>query len=392
MRRRWAYAAVAAACAAAGFGLGPVLVRPRHAAQRPAVAWSGEGDYEGYRRPARRDERWRENRGHAFSLKDREETVESEDPRWLRIYAGVPRLRPQPGGCLECHAAEGAARRGSYYERRLGEQRALGCGDCHEGQSARLGITRPALGYGKSGTQQELRALVCAQCHTEYYFENGLVKRPWSQGLALEGMEAHYDALGYRDWEHAETGAAVIKVRHPQFEMWSQGIHARSGVTCADCHMPAVRRGGMRATDHRAARAPAAAGQACGACHAASGEEMKARAAAIQERTDRMMSRAADALVALLDEIRRTGGGNAAALAMQRKAQLRLDFVRADGSRGFHAPQEALRLLAEAIDYARQGQVAAAQPWRTNGNVAPTSQISAVGRRNGPLAADGPRK
>ena len=71
------------------------------------------------------------------------------------------------------------------------------------------------------------------------------------------------------------------------------------------------------------------------------------------------MSRAADALVALMDEIKRNGAGDARALEMQRKAQLRLDFVRADGSRGFHAPQEALRLLAEAIDYARQGQVSA---------------------------------
>jgi nitrite reductase (cytochrome c-552) len=29
---------------------------------------------------------------------------------------------------------------------------------------------------------------------------------------------------------------------------------------------------------------------------------------------------------------------------------------------GFHAPQEAARILAEAIDYARQGQLAAVLP------------------------------
>jgi nitrite reductase (cytochrome c-552) len=114
----------------------------------------------------------------------------------------------------------------------------------------------------------------------------------------------------------------------------------------------------MRVTDHRAARPD---GRVCGTCHKASQDEMKARLAAIQERTDRMMSRGADALVALLDEIKRNGATDARALEMQRKAQLRLDFVRADGSRGFHAPQEALRLLGEAIDYARQGQVSAAK-------------------------------
>lgn len=355
MRQWWPYAAVAAACAAAGFGLGPLVTRLRPAAPAPRVTWDAAADYENYRRPSRTDERWRENHGHAFSLKDREETLETEDPRWARIYAGVPRLRPQPAGCLECHAAGGAAgARGSYYESRDARS-PIGCGDCHEGRSGRLGITRPAFAaFRKTGSQQEMRALACAQCHAEYYFEDGLVKHPWSRGLAVEDIEAHYDAMRYRDWEHAETGAPVIKVRHPQYELWSRGIHARSGVACADCHMPAVRRGGMRATDHRAAPA-AADGPACGACHAASREEMRARAAAIQERTDRMMSRVADALVALLDDIRRNGGASAA-LAMQRKAQLRLDFVRADGSRGFHAPQEALRLLAEAIDYARQGQ------------------------------------
>ncbi|MCY5102924.1 ammonia-forming cytochrome c nitrite reductase subunit c552, partial [Salmonella enterica subsp. enterica serovar 1,4,[5],12:i:-] len=43
---------------------------------------------------------------------------------------------------------------------------------------------------------------------------------------------------------------------------------------------------------------------------------------------------------------------------LQRKAQFRIDFVNAENSMGFHAPQEAARLLGEAIDYARQGQLA----------------------------------
>jgi nitrite reductase (cytochrome c-552) len=47
------------------------------------------------------------------------------------------------------------------------------------------------------------------------------------------------------------------------------------------------------------------------------------------------------------------------ALEFQRKAQWRLDFIAAENSMGFHAPQEAARILGEAADYARQGQVAA---------------------------------
>ena len=49
----------------------------------------------------------------------------------------------------------------------------------------------------------------------------------------------------------------------------------------------------------------------------------------------------------------------APALELQRKAQWRLDFVAAENSMGFHAPAEAARILAESIDYARQGQLAA---------------------------------
>jgi nitrite reductase (cytochrome c-552) len=42
---------------------------------------------------------------------------------------------------------------------------------------------------------------------------------------------------------------------------------------------------------------------------------------------------------------------------MQRAAQWRCDFVNAENSMGFHAPQEAARILGESIDLARQGQI-----------------------------------
>lgn len=378
MNRRAVYLAVAMVCAGAGFVLGPLLRPARQVAPRAAVAWGEGADYEGYRSAARVEGAWREKRGHAFSIKDREETVESGDPRWERILAGVPRLRPQPGGCLTCHAALAGwsgRERQSYYELRPAAGQPIGCADCHEPGSRRLRITRPAFdtAYRGERSQQQLRALVCAQCHTGYYWDGGAVAHPLSKGLAIEGIEAHYDALGYADWKHAETGAAVLKVRHPQFEMWSQGVHARSGATCTDCHMPALRRGAMRVTDHRVGSPLAMVGAACGSCHREPAQEMKARAAAIQERTDRMMSRAEDALAGLLDEVKAAMAQGApherlaAALALERRAQLRLDFVRADRSRGFHAPQEALRMLAEGIDYARQGQISAAGAWKGRG-------------------------
>jgi len=48
-----------------------------------------------------------------------------------------------------------------------------------------------------------------------------------------------------------------------------------------------------------------------------------------------------------------------AARALHRQAQWRIDFVAAENSMGFHAPQELARILVETIDLARQGQLAA---------------------------------
>ena len=50
--------------------------------------------------------------------------------------------------------------------------------------------------------------------------------------------------------------------------------------------------------------------------------------------------------------------GLEAVFELQRKAQWRVDCINAENSMGFHAPQEAARVLGEAIDFARQGQLA----------------------------------
>ena len=181
----------------------------------------------------------------------------------------------------------------------------------------------------------------------------------WLQGpFTAEEIEAHYAAIGFRDWAHAETGAAVLLPRHPQYELYSQGNHARSGVACADCHMPFIRHGALRITAHNARSPLEDIGPACGSCHRFPPEEMKERVKTIQQRTTALFSRAQDALVAPIDDIDAHGAVPPAVLAFQTKAQWRLTFVAADRSKGFHAPQEAARLLGEAIDYARQGQLA----------------------------------
>jgi len=271
------------------------------------------------------------------------------------------------------------------------------CVDCHHPDSMSLRVTRPAFIHGiralarsdqalphlpsverwrmgerkqeydpnVEATRQEMRSLACAQCHVEYYFKGDgkLLTYPWHKGLKAEQIETYYDEVGWQDWSHTDTGAPVLKAQHPEFELWSQGIHARSGVACADCHMPYVRQGAIKVSDHHVRSPLLNIARACQTCHHFPEEELLARATAIQDRTKALLDRAEVATVDLIRELSRakTGGANATALsaaqALQRKAQWRLDFVSAENSMGFHAPQEAARLLAEAIDYARQGQV-----------------------------------
>jgi nitrite reductase (cytochrome c-552) len=163
----------------------------------------------------------------------------------------------------------------------------------------------------------------------------------------------------------------MIKAQHPEFEMWSQGIHARSGVACADCHMPYHREGAIKISDH-AVRSPLLnVAEACQVCHHSSEEEIKARVAIIQERNHNLQGRAEDAMVDLIETIASAKASGAsddqlrAGRELQRNAQWRLDFVSSENSMGFHAPQEAGRIFGEAIDLARRGQIAVLKASRT---------------------------
>jgi nitrite reductase (cytochrome c-552) len=216
----------------------------------------------------------------------------------------------------------------------------------------------------KPATRQEMRSFVCGQCHVEYYFK-GPEKRlvyPWAKGLKVDDIIGYYDDAKIKDWIHADTGAEALKAQHPEFEMWNQGIHARSGVACADCHMPYKREGALKISDHHVRSPLLNLSRACQTCHQWPEEELKARVETIQERTFRMRNVAMDALMDLIADIKsaRAAGATDADLAaarnFQRQAQFRLDFVEAENSVGFHAPQEAARILGESINFSRQGQ------------------------------------
>ena len=64
--------------------------------------------------------------------------------------------------------------------------------------------------------------------------------------------------------------------------MWSQGIHARSGVSCADCHMPYMREGAIKVSNHQVRSPLLDVSRSCQTCHRFPEEELKARVTAIQ--------------------------------------------------------------------------------------------------------------
>ena len=328
---------------------------------------------------------FREERGHAFMLDD-------------QTFTERQQVVKQPGTCMHCHASvylpykrlgEGDLIKGfekmnqmPYTEARKLVNHPVACIDCHDSNTMQLRITRPGFIEGmrafKAGqgvqnydvnaqaTRQEMRSYVCGQCHVEYYFK-GPEKRlvyPWAKGLKIDDIYAYYEEEKHKDWVHAETGAEVLKAQHPEFEMYNQGIHARSGVACADCHMPYKREGAMKISDHHVRSPLLNINRACQTCHKWPEEELKARVETNQERNFRLRNLAMDALVGLINDIKaaraagRTDAELQAARSFQRKAQFYLDFVEAENSTGFHAPQEAARILGESIDASRQGQVA----------------------------------
>lgn len=286
----------------------------------------------------------------------------------------------------------------------IGQAHPVSCLDCHNPQTMQLRITRPGFVLGiaalarseapvphlpsitrwragnrredydpnRDASRQEMRSFVCGQCHVEYYCASKeTLFFPWDRGLKVEQIEATFDNhtfpddTPFHDFVHAETGAPVYKAQHPEFELWSQGIHARSGVSCADCHMPYERRGAMKVSSHWVRSPMLNINNSCQICHIVPEAELRERVETIQARTVGLIERAADAMTDMLDEIRaaQATGATPAQLApiltLQKQAMWRLDFISSENSRGFHADQEAARVLGESIDYSRQAQVQA---------------------------------
>ncbi len=157
----------------------------------------------------------------------------------------------------------------------------------------------------------------------------------------------------------------MLKMQHPEFEMWSTGIHARSGVACADCHMPYMREGGVKISDHWVRSPLTNLNASCQTCHKWPEEELRGRVLEIQDKTASLLRRTETAIISAIDAIvaaKEAGATDedlAEALQLHRAAQMRWDFISSENSTGFHSPQESARVLADSINLARQAELEA---------------------------------
>ena len=254
----------------------------------------------------------------------------------------------------------------------------IGCANCHEASTMNLVVTNPALdealkAQGKDWrtfTRQEMRTVVCANCHVEYYFkgEDKYLTFPWADGTKIEQILSYYDKLGFNDWIHPGSGAQLLKMQHPEFEMYTaDSTHYKAGVACADCHMPYLRDGASKYSDHNLRSPLLHADETCGVCHTDVTYVVE-RVQIIQDSVHQTLLATEDALLAAIAAIKAAGAATDVdasllgdARQLQRQAQARWDFVAAENSMGFHNSQEALRMLAAATDLARQAELKAVQ-------------------------------
>ena len=352
-------------------------------AARPnmVVLWAGYAFAKDYNTP----------RGHMHAIEDVYHTLRTGAP--MTAEEG-----PQPGTCWTCKSPDvprvmqeqGVE---NFYKAKwaaLGPEivNPIGCADCHEPTNMNLQVSRPALieAFQRQGkditkaTQQEMRSLVCAQCHVEYYMKGDgkYLTFPWDKGLAVEDMEKYYDEIQFSDFTNKLSRAPIIKAQHPDYEIASMGIHAQRGVSCADCHMPYKSEGGVKYSDHHVISPLANMDRTCQVCHRESEETLRQnvydrqnKALELRDRVETELAKAdiqakfAWDMIDKLDSVKdakmktqMTSQMKGDPLKLIRSATWRWDIGVASHGGSFHAPQEIERILASALDKSLQAQIA----------------------------------
>lgn len=315
---------------------------------------------------------YKQSRGHANAVSDVHHT--------LRIGAPIDGNKSiQPNTCWTCKSPDvprlmneiGVAEfyKGSWDEKGHQVVNSIGCADCHDATTMNLHISRPALveAFDRRGiditksSHQDMRSLVCAQCHVEYYFNKKKIEGvqyltfPWDNGLSVDAAEAYYDKIEFTDWTHALSKAPMLKAQHPDYELFKMGTHASRGVSCADCHMPYMSEGGQKFTDHHVQSPLNNVANSCQVCHR---EETTKLIADVYDRQDKLIEnkyKLEEILVRAHVEAQKAWELGASEEQMNsiltdiRHAQWRWDYVAASHAAPFHAPVESARIIASGM-------------------------------------------
>lgn len=337
--------------------------------QRPnmVLLWAGYAFSREYTTP----------RGHMHAIKDVTNTLRTGNP-------GINGENDmQPATCWVCKSPDvprmmQAMGVDNFYKTKWSEMGSeivnpIGCADCHDPVTMDLHISRPALieAFARRGmditkaTHQEMRSLVCAQCHVEYYFkgEGKYLTFPWDKGFAMEDAERYYDEVDYYDYIHALSRTPILKAQHPDFEIAQMGIHAQRGVSCADCHMPYVSEGGVKFSDHHITSPLAKIDRTCQTCHRESEEVLRQNVYERQAKANEIRNKLETELAKAHIEAQFAWNRGAKEEEMKpvlkfiRQSQWRWDYGVASHGASFHAPQEITRILGDGLERAMQARL-----------------------------------
>ena len=323
------------------------------------ILWAGYAFAKGYN----------QGRGHLHAIEDVRNTLRTGTPQpatcWTCKSTDVPRMMNEIGVA-------------NFYKSgwaEMGPQIAnpIGCADCHDPKTMNLTITRPALveAFKRQGkdikeiSHQEMRSLVCAQCHVEYYFkgkEDKYLTFPWDGGITVEAIEEYYDEVEHVDFVHYLSKTPVLKAQHPDWELAQFGIHSERGVTCADCHMPYRTEGGIKFTNHQIVSPLMYLSTACQVCHRQDEQTLLKNVNDRQDKIRQLTETAENILVKAHIEAKTAWDNGATEEQMKevmtliRHAQWRWDFIAASHGASFHAPIECARILGSSIQKSEEAR------------------------------------
>lgn len=336
-------------------------------AQRPemVILWAGYAFSKDYASP----------RGHMHAIEDIRHTLRTGAPMTADQMT-------QPATCWTCKSPDVPRMMDSlgvadFYKgtwASLGPEivNPIGCADCHEPQNMNLQISRPALieAYQHMGkditkaTEQDMRSLACAQCHVEYYFtkDGKYLTFPWHNGQTMEGGEQYYDSIQFADYTHKLSRAPIIKAQHPDYEIYTTGIHAQRGVSCADCHMPYISEGGVKYSNHHIQSPLANINSTCQVCHRETEEDLRNAVYERQRKGNEIRNLVEKELATAHIEAKFAWDKGATEeqmkniLQLLRQSQWRWDYAVASHGASFHSPVEFQRIMALSLDRAHKAR------------------------------------